>query len=162
MKHSSPQNLRQTVRLEEKDVGRDMYGFAACMSRWKTANIEKRRTFGGMGQHSRCRCGARGGQMTSYVPWVEMMQWKNVHDRAPLVGVGLGEVMNTRKKKCKLKDRISTVDDCIMDSSQTTTGSWSPLHLHHLMTKQRVVMISLTQHRGRWQGRRLQVHAPLL
>ena len=53
MKHSSPQNVRQTVCLEEKDVGRDMYGFAACMSSWKTANSEKRRTlFGGTWQHT--------------------------------------------------------------------------------------------------------------
>ena len=48
-----------------------------------------------------------GGQMTSYVPGVEMMQSENEHDRAPLVSVGgkIGEVVKTRKKKCKLKDR---------------------------------------------------------
>ena len=34
----------------------------------------------------------------------------------------MDEVVKTRKKKCKLKDSISTVDDCIMDSSQPTTG----------------------------------------
>ena len=61
MKHSGLQNVRQTVRLEEKDVDRDMYGFAACMSRWKTANIEKRRTFGGTWQHSKMPVWCTGG-----------------------------------------------------------------------------------------------------
>ena len=66
--YRSPHNVRQAVCLEEKDVrSRDMYGFAACMSRWKTAKFEKRRTFGGTWQHSKITVWCTGGQMTSDV-----------------------------------------------------------------------------------------------